>query len=169
MPAVFHSREGIVSVGPEWIARLKAAAAEEPLGRARLCLHHGHDDYVQEMVIAFCRDSLVRPHRHPERSESLHMIEGELTVLIFEDDGKVARRIELAGPGAGGERALLYRVSNGAWHSVVPRSPFVVVHEAAAGPFDPNERHFAPFAPADEAALRAWIARAAEPAAEGMV
>ena len=129
----FFSTEAISEVTPEDLSRLREAAASSPLKRARLCLHHDHQDQVQEMVIAFCRSSYVPPHRHLDKSEAFHVIEGELTVLIFDDDGAVTRRIEMA-PVTNGF-TFLYRLSSPLWHTVVPRSDVAVIHEITAGPF----------------------------------
>ena len=39
MPEVFRNSDEIVTVGPQWLQRLKDAARESPLRRSRLCLH----------------------------------------------------------------------------------------------------------------------------------
>ena len=50
MPEVFTHSEPLVEVGPDWLTRLKTAAEESPLRRARLCLHVTPNDTVQEMI-----------------------------------------------------------------------------------------------------------------------
>lgn len=155
MPAVFQSDLDVAEVGREWIERLKQEAGTTPLLRARLCLHHRPDDPVQEMVIAFRQGSLVRPHRHANKAESLHVIEGELLVVFFDDAGAVTRTIHLAA-GAGGETRL-YRLSAGQWHTVIPLTPAAVVHEVATGPFEQGRQDFAPWAPAEPGPLGEWI------------
>ena len=85
MPEVFYNKEDIAQIGDDWIERLKQAAAESPLRRSRLCLHRSNDEPVQEMILALCRDVLFRPHRHLKKSESFHIIEGELYVMVFND------------------------------------------------------------------------------------
>lgn len=147
MPEVIFLGHNIVELGPAQLAGLKREAAHACLRRARLCLHLDHSDQIQEMVIAFCRDSYVRPHRHAGKSESFHVIEGELVVVIFDDAGQVTRRIEM-GPIASG-KTFLYRLSSNAWHSMVPRSDFVIVHETTGGPFTKAEQQFAPWAPSE--------------------
>lgn len=156
MPEVFHNEDQIVCVGPEWIDRLKAAAAASPLRRSRLRLHLANADPVQEMIIALCRDVLLRPHRHSKKTESFHMIEGDLYVLVFDDDGQVRQTVHMGPPGTG--RVLCYRLCVSAWHAIVPRSEFVVFHESTAGPFRPDETpEFAPWAPTGTEALRQFL------------
>lgn len=155
MPEVFHIDQDVAVVGEEWLARLKGAAASSPLRRARLCLHRSSDDLVQEMVIALCRDVLFRPHRHAAKSESFHIIEGELDVLIFDDEGRTVRAVPMGPPGSG--RMFCYRLCVPAWHAVLPQTPQVIFHETTTGPFRAQESEFAPWAPTEAVALRRFL------------
>ena len=111
-------------VRPADVEALKAEARRSPLRRARLCLHASHEDQIQEMVIAFCRDSYVRPHRHRHAGESFHLVAGCVEVLLFTDEGQVESRVRLEDGGV-----FLFRLARHAWHSVIPLSEFAVVHE----------------------------------------
>lgn len=156
MSEVFRNDKDIAEIGDDWIARLKRAAAESPLRRSRLCLHRNNEDHVQEMVIALCKDVLFRPHRHMKKSESFHIIEGELYVLIFDDNGRIIRTIHMGPPGSG--RMFCYRLSMSAWHAILPQSEYVIFHETTDGPFRPLEAsQFAPWAPVEPEALRKFL------------
>ncbi|MHB8834636.1 MAG: WbuC family cupin fold metalloprotein [Candidatus Methylomirabilia bacterium] len=145
-------------VRPFDVEALKAEARRSPLRRARICLHASHEDQVQEMVIAFCRDSYVRPHRHRHTGESFHLVDGCLEVVLFTDEGSVESRVRLE---AGG--AFLFRLSRQAWHTVIPLSECAVVHEVTPGPFRRELTDFAPWSPAVENAegIRDFLARIA--------
>ena len=41
------------------------------------------------------------------------------------------------------EHPFLFRISNSAWHTVVPKSDFVIIHEVTKGPFNKNSSEFA--------------------------
>lgn len=156
MPEVYRNDQKIVCVGEDWIRTLKAAASASPRRRARLCLHLSNSDRVQEMVIALCRDVLFRPHRHLHKSESFHLMEGELDVLVFDEQGKLERAIPMGAPGS--RHTYCYRLSASAWHAILPRTEFVVFHETTAGPFIPGEpAQFAPWAPTEPVALRRFL------------
>jgi cupin fold WbuC family metalloprotein len=157
MPATFNSRGPITEVGAEWLPRLKREAARAELRRARLCLHQSTTDTVQEMLIALCQDSLIHPHRHLDRSESFHVVEGELVVLIFDSRGGLKKRIPMAPIGVG--KQFMYRLSSPDWHTVVPLSEFVVLHEVSAGPFSAEQRSYADWAPTAKPELRAFLQR----------
>ena len=133
----------------------------DPPRRARLCLHHDPRDKVQEMVIAFSRNPYVRPHRHVNKRESFHVIEGEMAVVFFDDSGRVTRHIRMGPLGSG--HAFLYRSSSSLWHTVVPLSEFVIIHETTNGPFVREETEFATWGPdeSDAGGIRALMARIA--------
>ena len=129
----FLEDRDIITITHPDIDKLKKAAAEASLRRSRCCLHQSHDDNVQEMVIAFCQDSNVPIHRHRNKSESFHIIEGKLEILFYDDQGNITERIEMGTFGTG--LPFLYRLSSDKWHTVKPLSDFVVIHETTSGPF----------------------------------
>src|SRR5438876_482347 len=85
----------IVEIKKEYIDRLKESAIVSPLGRARICLHPQATNLVHEMIIAFRRDSYVIPHKHINKSESFHIIEGKAVVIIFDELGQVKHIINM--------------------------------------------------------------------------
>ncbi len=135
----------IITFSPSDLDELKAKALAAPLKRARINLHEHLTDRVQEMVIAEHRDTYVRPHRHPGRLESFHVIEGLLTVVLFCDDGSIGATVSLGGIGSG--YPVLYRQREPHWHTLLIESEFAVIHEVVEGPF-PYETEWAPWAPA---------------------
>lgn len=159
MSAIFFSGQDIIEIDRHQLEELKLSAAAAPLRRARLCLHHSLDNVVQEMVIAFCRDTYNRPHRHRNKTESFHVIEGDLLIIFFDDAGQEIRRLKMGPYGHG--QAFLYRLSASMWHTVVPLSEFVIIHETTNGPFIKNETEFAPWGPqdGDKAGIEQWLAR----------
>lgn len=160
--AVFYNTDAIVEVRDDWYEKLKRHAFEGSQKRARLCLHHSPDDPLHEMIIVFHRDTLVRPHRHRGKSESFHVIDGELDIVLFDDNGRRTRVISMGRFGSG--KPYVYRLSEPVWHSVIVRTEYAAIHEVTNGPFRVEENDFAPWAPEEPGALRAFLdAAAAEP------
>jgi len=153
--AVFYNSEVVAEVDQSWYEKLKWCAFEADMKRARLCLHHDPNDPLHEMIIVFHCDTLVRPHRHRGKSESFHLIFGEIDILLFDDNGRPTRVIQL------GERhtskSQVYRLSGALWHSVVVRSEYAAIHEVTNGPFREEEGDFASWAPADTGDLRQFL------------
>ncbi len=133
-----HLDSEITVVSSTIIETLKERAKSSPRNRFRLCLHKNNEDLVQDMIIAFCKNSEIPIHRHSEgKSETFNVIEGKLTVLIFDDFGNLIDKIKL------GDKLTklpsVYRISAPFWHTIIIDSEVVVLHEITTGPFDPNK------------------------------
>lgn len=155
MPEVFTHTDPVIEIGPDWISRLKAAAEASPLRRARVCLHLRPEDAVQEMIIVLCEDVLFPPHRHQNKTESFHIIEGELDLVVFDDEGAPINTLKMGPPGSG--KTFCYRLNSPLYHALLLRSSFVVFHETTTGPFTKGDAQFAPWAPRDSAKLRSFL------------
>ena len=158
---VYIALDRIVRLGSEEVAFLKAEALRSPRRRARICAHKTNDDKLHEMLIAVAGDSYIRPHKHFGRSESFHIVEGLVDVAIFDDAGKLVDVVELGAPGSG--KQFFYRLSESAFHTLVIRSDFLVMHEVTNGPFDPKQSAAAAFAPeeGDRPAAQAYMQKVA--------
>jgi len=156
---VFIAEDAIVRLGDEEIAFLKQQARISPRKRARICAHKTNDDALHEMMLAISADSYIHPHRHVGKSESFHIVEGEVDVAVFDDSGELAEVIRLGAPASG--RCFYYRLSESAFHTLLIRSDYLIVHEVTNGPFDRDRTVLAPFAPTEdrEAEVRAYMQR----------
>jgi cupin fold WbuC family metalloprotein len=145
---VYRSRGPITQVTADDIAFLKTRAASNPRRRVRLCAHQDSEDRLHEMLIVHAQAAYVPPHKHLNKSESFHIIEGLLTVFLFSDEGVVVKVIPMGGIGSG--RVFYYRLSASFYHTVWPESEFVVFHEVTNGPFDRKDTINASWAPAED-------------------
>jgi cupin fold WbuC family metalloprotein len=143
---VFVALSPISTVGPAEIAFVKAQARSVLRRRARLCLHRSSYDRLHDMVIALDRETYLRPHRHSDKSETFHVIEGSASVVIFDEQGDIKRVIALGGEQ--GQR--LYRMDEPHYHTLVIDSEMLVIHEVTNGPFSPGATDYAKFAPAED-------------------
>jgi cupin fold WbuC family metalloprotein len=145
---VFIAEGPIVRCGDAEIAFLKRQAQASPRKRARICAHKTKDDALHEMVIAIAEASYIHPHRHLDKSESFHIVEGKVDVVIFDHAGVIVDVIELGAPGSG--RCFYYRLSESVFHTLLMRTDFLVVHEVTNGPFTRDGTVLAPFAPPED-------------------
>lgn len=142
---VYRSQGSITKIMAADIAFLKDRAKENTRKRVRLCSHPDADDLLHEMIIVHAQHAYVPPHRHLNKSESFHVIEGQLSVFLFNDDGHIIDVISMGDVGSG--KVFFYRLSSSLYHSVLPESEFVVFHEVTNGPFAPKDMMIAPWAP----------------------
>ena len=127
----------------------RSCAVADPAHAVRasgaLCMHPTPADPLHEMIICLARSTYVRPHRHEGKSESFHIIEGELDVVLFHDDGAVREVIRM-GPYQSGQ-VFFYRLMEPCFHTVLVNTPHVLLHETTNGPFDPEDTEYATWAP----------------------
>jgi cupin fold WbuC family metalloprotein len=147
---VFIAEDAIVRFGDEEIDFVKRQARASPRKRARICAHRTNDDALHEMLIALASTTYIHPHRHLDKAESFHVIEGEVDVAIFDGAGSVVDVIALGPVGSG--RRFFYRLSDSAFHTLLIRSDVLVIHEVTNGPFAPGKTVLAPFAPSEDEA-----------------
>ncbi|MDH5677019.1 MAG: WbuC family cupin fold metalloprotein [Nitrospinota bacterium] len=142
---VFVAKDEIVSIGDEETAFLKAEAERSKLRRARICAHKSTEDPLHEMLIAISSKSYIIPHKHINKSESFHIIEGEADVVVFDDDGTIVELIELGARGDG--KNYFYRLPEGMFHTLLVRTQTLVLHEVTNGPFIKERTVMGDFAP----------------------
>lgn len=142
---VYRTLSSLAKVTGEDILFLKTQAAKNKRKRVRLCAHKKNDDLLHEMIIVHFQNTYVPPHKHTNKSESFHVIEGALTVFLFDDNGKVSNTIKMGEVGSG--RVFYYRLSSSLYHSILLESKIVVFHEVTNGPFDKRDMVIAPWAP----------------------
>jgi cupin fold WbuC family metalloprotein len=145
---VFVALGSVIQITAEDLAPIVSRGMNSPRKRARLCAHPDPIDPLHEMLICLVRGTYVRPHRHARKSESFHLIDGELEVVLFDDAGGVRQVVRLGSYHSG--KAFYYRLAEPLFHTVVVRTPFVLFHETTNGPFDRTDSEFAPWAPADD-------------------
>ena len=154
---VFYMEERIPMIGPSEIDFLKQKVRENVRKRARLCAHRSVEDSVHEMFVALTKESYVRPHKHLQKSESFHIIQGAMELVLFDDEGRITEAIPLADSASGGR--FYHRMSEPTFHTVRILSDFLLFHETTNGPFQKSDTLFAPWAPEerDPSAVRRFM------------
>ena len=142
---VFVAKEETVIIGDVELAFIKKQALLSPRKRARICAHQSSGDLLHEMFIALSKKTYIQPHRHLNKSESFHVIEGEVDVILFEDDGSIHQIISLGSYYSG--CPCFYRLNSFRYHTLFLRSDILVLHEVTNGPFYSCSTEYAPFSP----------------------
>ena len=144
-PGIFRSNRRPTTIGGDGIDFLKSRLPGSPLRRVRFCAHPSDADPIHEMVIAMGRETYIRPHRHLTKTESYHLFEGEMDIILFDDQGEIEQVVPMGAGGA--DKTVFYRLSVSAFHSMVIRTNTVVFQETTNGPFRKEETLYAPWAP----------------------
>lgn len=146
-PEVLYSKDTITTSDRLDIKHFKQLSLHNARKRIRLCAHFNESDSLHEMFIVHKKDTYVRPHKHPGKTESTHIIEGLVDIVLFDDKGKIERVISMGDYASG--KTFYYRMSAPIFHTLIIRSEVLVFHETTGGPFDKKATIFAPWAPED--------------------
>lgn len=146
--AVFGTTSNIVTINNSDVIMLKQNVAASADKRIRICTHQQPEDGLHEMLIVLLKGTYVRPHKHVNKSESFHIIEGLLDVIIFDDTGKIIDIITMGDFSSG--KNFFYRLSTALFHTIFLRSDSVTFHETTNGPFQKENTIYPEWAPVSE-------------------
>ncbi len=139
----FFCKNAPVLVGKRQIEKLKEVAfALRGEKNVRLCMHNDPDAVFHNMIVLEHADKYYRPHQHPSKGETFHIIEGSMAVIVFGAQGVVINASILRA-----DENFIYRVDANTCHAVMPISGIVVYHESKPGPFTPHSDIFPSWAP----------------------
>jgi cupin fold WbuC family metalloprotein len=143
---VLYAEDPIVSVSYDDVEWLKQKGKINLSGRIRLCSHPALTNKLHEMIIILRKNAFVQPHKHPQKSESIHIIEGVADVVVFNDDGIINQILPLGDYGSG--RKFYCRMNSTVFHTLLTRSDYLIFHETINGPFKKDISQFPPWSPA---------------------
>lgn len=145
---VLYSKQSIAMATHELIDELKELASKNTRSRARICMHKSIDESLHEMLIVHKKDCYVRPHMHPGKSESLHVVEGSADLILFNQQGGIDKIIPMGDYSS--EKLFYYRLNDSVYHSLFIRSEWLVFHEVTNGPFRREDTVFGAWSPDSE-------------------
>ena len=144
---VLITTDDVVKVDANDIEELKQKARLNPRRRVRLCAHKDLNDSIHEMLIVHEKSCYVRPHKHINKMESFHIVEGKVDILLFDENGRINNLIPMGDFAS--ERIFFYRLPPSYFHTMVINSEVLVFHEITNGPFNPDDTVWASWAPDD--------------------
>lgn len=149
---VFFADGKFIEIKRGYIESLKEKCSSNKSGKARLCAHRDTDSPIHEMLIVHAKNTYVRPHRHLNKIESFHVIEGSARVIIFNEEGEIIKVTALGDYSSGNN--FYWRFAEPYYHTLIIDSDFLVFHEITNGPFNRVDTVFPSWAPADSDKLK---------------
>ena len=132
-------------IGQDLFARVLEEARRSPRRRMNYNFHESLDENAHRLLNVLLEGTYIRPHRHldPPKPESFLVLEGEIAIFIFDDDGAiVSKRI------AGRNGLWGVDIPAGLWHTIAAVTPHAICHEVKPGPYSPaTDKAFASWAP----------------------
>ena len=142
---VLYADEAIVKIDANDILELKQKAKKNPRKRIRICVHKDTKDHIHEMLIVHEKSCYVRPHKHANKTESFHIIEGNADIILFHEDGTIDQSISMGDIASG--LKFFYRLPPDRYHTMLIKSEVLVFHEITNGPFRAHETSLASWSP----------------------
>tara|TARA_B110000008_G_scaffold279635_1_gene327621 strand:- start:975 stop:1505 length:531 start_codon:yes stop_codon:yes gene_type:complete len=142
---VLYAADLVIEIDALDIEELKLKAKKNIRKRIRVCTHKDIEENVHEMLIIHEQSCYVRPHKHTNKIESFHIIEGEADVVLFHDDGSIDKVIKMGELRTG--LKFYYRLPPSCFHTILIRSDVLVFHEVTNGPFKLEDTVLADWAP----------------------
>ncbi len=130
---IFYSNQKLPIIKKKQIDFLIKKALKNKSQKSRLCTHKNEKDKLHEMFVVHTKDYSVRPHYHLNKSESLYVLHGSANLLIFNNSGKIIKKIQLGTLNSG--KTFYYRIHQKVIHSLEIKSRYLVFHEVTTGPF----------------------------------
>lgn len=117
-----------IFVGRKLLQEMKDISITEGGSNVRICLHSSPEATHHDMVVLENKNNYYPPHKHEEKGECFHVMDGKLGLLAFDDYGKIIDANVL-------EKGDIYRIEIGMYHAVIPVTNIVIYHESKPGPF----------------------------------
>jgi cupin fold WbuC family metalloprotein len=144
---VFYTSKKITQIEDNDIVFLKNNIKKTKKKRIRLCTHLNEKDSTQEMFIALAKETYIRPHKHLNKPESLHVLEGSADVVFFDDTGNIIKIISLSDPHS--KSYFYYRIDEPIYHTFIINTDIFIFHETTQGPFKKTDSINAPWSPVE--------------------
>jgi cupin fold WbuC family metalloprotein len=142
--AIFN-KSSYIQLDKKDILELKNNSLYEKRKTMRICLHDSPEATLHEMLIVYSKDAYTRPHKHIRKTETNHLISGEMDLFLFNESGDIIQKIGLGDFNSG--KPFCFRIAPLTYHCILPKTDFVVFHEVTNGPFLREETIFEDWAP----------------------
>ena len=121
-----------MTITKEILQELLEKAEQTERKRAYFDMRNTEDDLSQRVLIAMLPGSASPIHRHPETNETIVVLTGEATELLYDAEGHECAR-NILNPERGNYATL---IPAGQWHTIIADKPCVIL-EAKAGQYKP--------------------------------
>jgi len=122
-----------MTIDETFLEGLLEKATESERRRANYDMRTSQDDGSQRMLNALLPGTQVPVHRHPGTTETVVVLSGSLTEVLYDEDGNETARYVLC-PARG---KFGMQIPKGAWHTVIVDEP-CIIFEAKDGAYKPT-------------------------------
>lgn len=138
-------RKDLLKIDKQFIEDIKFKARKNASEKFMYCLHESEDSNMQEIVFAKSRNKYHRPDKHNNCAETKIVLDGEVWIILFEDNGAVKEAFKCSS-----DDVSFCRIEKGIFHAIIPITEQVVIYEVREGKFTKDMNIFPDWAPETE-------------------
>ena len=138
---VEYNKNPLFIIDKSWINRIKRKALKNKSKKFRTCTHYSKKDLVHEMLIVHTNKTYVPPHKHKAKDESILVLEGIATVIVYDQKGNIKKKFKIGDFKT--KYPFYYKMKKNIFHSFKFHTKFFVFKETTLGPFKKNETVYA--------------------------
>lgn len=142
---VAYFKKKNVKIDTKILKYLKLFSACNKFKKSRICAHTSKKSDLHEMIIFHEQGYYIRPHSHPGRSESIHVIKGMVDLILFDSEGCIIDIVEMGDYSS--NKIFFHRLNSETTHTLIIKSKELIFHETSLGPFKKNNTIFAKWSP----------------------
>ena len=140
---VYSAQDSVISISKSEVDFLREVAEKSSSRKARILLHGTPEKDLHEMLIVHSYGQYIQPHINVHSAKSFVVLDGDMIVVMYKNDGTINRHIHLSNYDSCLE--FLLRIDEPVFHTVLATSNTVTFLETVKGPH--RETCYAPFAP----------------------
>lgn len=103
---------------------------------SRICLHASTKDKIQQMILFHPKGSYIRPHKSISNEESYMILSGEMDLILFDNFGKIKKKIELGDLKS--KKNFFFRMKKSLFRTMIVKKDTFFL-EVKQGPFLKNK------------------------------
>jgi cupin fold WbuC family metalloprotein len=146
-----NNNEQMKIVTTALLKKLSEQAMQSPRKRTMFCLHETDKDTLHRMCNVLQPGTYMQPHKHisMQKREVFVLIQGEMLVCLFDDDGNVTECIELSRESGN----FVIEIPPDVFHTIISLQVNSVVFECKDGPYNAEtDKLFATWSPSESEA-----------------
>lgn len=130
----------------DFLSKICVSSQNSARKRQMVNIHEQLDNKYHRMINVLQPSTYICPHKHenPDKFELFVIIQGELLIVVFDDNGNITNHIILSHQSGNYLVELQPRI----FHTIIPLSVNTIVFECKEGPYcEKTDKIFATWAP----------------------
>lgn len=136
---VYYTKENPFCISRQQMFILKSLVTIKNIPVFRICMHTNDSADIHEMIMIHSKPSKVGPLKQLKTSLSYHIIEGELVIELFDENGIKLKDYIVSNSNLNENSTISIRLNAKQFRTVSSVSPFAIFLEVGSGPFQDSD------------------------------